>query len=152
MHDRPVHIGGVNYRRVDVHHGGVVRKDSAIPASPDEANAAIAESIINAAVESNVRAPIACMENVPAAAPAPISRSPEKADSWRHNPCAGHPEITIRPISPISRGPEVSRTRADGLVIYRQRRRSDMHRDAHTNLRRRPNRRTHHYQREQNQS
>src|SRR5271170_7270719 len=102
MDDSPIHVGGVNHCRVDVHHGRVVREDPAIPASADETDSSVPKSIINAAIKSNVRAPIACMENVPDAAPAPISRSPKEPDSRSHDPGARHPEISGRPVRPIS--------------------------------------------------
>src|SRR5271168_872727 len=136
MHDRPIHIRRVNHRRIYVHHGCVVREDSAIPAPADESNSTVPKSIVNAAIETDMRSPIPAVPQVPAAAPAPISRSPKEAHGRRHNPRARHPEIAIRAISPISGSPKVTRTRANRLLVYRQRWRAYVHRDTDANLRR----------------
>src|ERR1700676_4292396 len=112
----PIHIGVVNHRGVYVHHRRVVSKHSAIPASAKEPNSTIAKSIINSAVESDVRPPISCVKKIPAAAPAPIT---------------GRPKIP--------------RTRTDRLFVHWQRGRTNMHGHAHADLRRRPSRHKHHH-------
>jgi hypothetical protein len=60
------HISVIDVVKVlpaDVVHGTVVVEIAASPLSPDEAEAGVAESIIDAAVETYVRAPISSMPN-----------------------------------------------------------------------------------------
>jgi len=68
-HVRDVHIG----------HRPVVEEVAAAPFSACEAFAEISEAVINAAIKSNVRAPIAGIPNIEAIVPTPVSRSPKKA-------------------------------------------------------------------------
>src|ERR1700676_55460 len=117
----PIHIGVVNHRGVYVHHRRVVSKHSAIPAPAKEPNSTIAKSIINSAVESDVRPPISCVKKIPAAAPAPITRRPKIADSRRHDPRSRHPVITIVAIRPIAGRPKIPRTRTDRLFVHWER-------------------------------
>ena len=95
----------------------------------------VTETIIDPAVESNVRAPITSMPKVSAAIPAPVTRSPEQARLRCDDPSARNPEIAIRSISPIAGSPNVSVTRAGWLCINRQHRRRNVH--GHENARKR---------------
>ena len=61
---------------VYVRDRGVVVEGSADPGAPDEADADIAEAVINAAIVSNMRTPIAGMPHVNAAAPTPVTGRP----------------------------------------------------------------------------
>src|SRR5271170_1678620 len=132
--DGLVHIRVVNHRSVDVHHRRVVREHSAIPASANEPNPSITKSIVNSAVETNVRSPISGMKKISAAAPAPISGRPEQSDGWRHNPRSRHPKISIGAIRPISWRPKVTRTRTDRLSVHRQRWRAYVHGNSDADL------------------
>src|SRR5208282_3312459 len=139
IHDNgaAVHVPDIGH--VHVHHGAVVEEGPASPLSAEEAHAAVSEPVINAAVEADVRSPIAGMPAIEAARKAPVTGGPEHAHR-RDYPRAGNPVIAAVFIpSPITRSPEISRARTDGLRIYRQRGRSDPHRDANPNpdLRRR---------------
>ncbi len=64
---------------IDVHHVAVIEKVSALPATAEEAHAEVAETVIDSAIESDLRTPIAVIENVSAVVPPPIGRSPEKS-------------------------------------------------------------------------
>src|SRR6185312_11159909 len=58
------HLGVIdvmNHGDVHARYGRVVKEVSMIPAAAHEANAAIAESIVNSTVEANVRPPVACV-------------------------------------------------------------------------------------------
>ena len=133
--DRPIHVGVVNHLGVNVHYGRVVREHSVIPASADEADSAIAKSIINSAVESDVRSPISRMPEIAAGAPAPVTGRPEQSNLGRLDPSTRHPVITIRAIRPISRRPEISRRWANRLIVHGQCWRPDMDRNPHADLR-----------------
>jgi hypothetical protein len=76
---RPViDIGDVG----DIHvgYGAVVEEFATAPFTTLKAFAEVSEAVINAAVESDVRTPIARIPKVDAVVPAPVSRSPEKAN------------------------------------------------------------------------
>src|SRR5271165_2173418 len=68
---------------VDVHvvHAAVVEKVAAVPVATLVAESAVAEAIINSAIEADVRAPVTSVPEISSAAPAPISGSPEKSDA-----------------------------------------------------------------------
>jgi len=87
-----VDVGDVD--RIDMHDGGVVEESAAAPFAADEADAAIAKAVINAAIESNVRSPVAGVPHVEAVVPAPVTRGPEHAHG-RDYPGSGHPVVTI---------------------------------------------------------
>jgi hypothetical protein len=59
-------------------YGSVVEKGSAIPISSLIANTNIAKTVVDAAIESNIRPPVALMKNISVIAPAPITRGPEE--------------------------------------------------------------------------
>src|SRR5580704_3146284 len=91
----PVRGVVVDYRRVvnimnvgDIHvvDGAIVEKVPAVPSSTFIAVAEVAESVIDSAIESDLRAPIAFMENECFAAPAPPARSPKETNFGRQHP------------------------------------------------------------------
>src|SRR6266851_3108585 len=59
-------------------YGSVVEKGSVVPISAVIADTTVAEAVINAAIESDMRTPVALMKNEDAIAPAPITRGPEE--------------------------------------------------------------------------
>jgi hypothetical protein len=76
---RPViDIGDVG----DIHigHRAVVEESAAAPFTAGETFAEVSETVINAAIESDVRTPIAGIPKIDAAVPTPVSRSPQKAN------------------------------------------------------------------------
>src|ERR1700678_2699066 len=126
-----VHDNGaaVNVSHVDVHvhHRAVVKESATPPLAAGETYAAISEAIVNAAVESDMRSPIARMPAIKPAGKSPVARSPKHADR-RNHPCAGNPVIAAVIIpSPIPRGPEIARAGSDRLRVHRQRRRTETH-------------------------
>lgn len=76
-------IGIVNNRGVHLGNRGVIRIVTALPCATEETNSAIAEAIINPAVESNMRSPVTSVEAVKTAGKAPIGRCPQDANSRR---------------------------------------------------------------------
>ena len=125
-----IHVGVVNDRRIHMHHGSVIGKVTALPAPAPEARAAIAEAVVNAAIEADVRPPVAFMEDECAAAPAPIARSPQQANLRRPHPHSRHPVVSrLRRIRPVARVPEIPIARRNRLHIDRQRRRRKAYRD-----------------------
>jgi hypothetical protein len=114
------YIGDVN-----VGHATVVKEPVALPIAAEEPRTGIAEAIINAAVETNVRAPITAIPNVETVIPAPVARSPKHSDGSKH-PSARNPVVAIVVIPcPVARRPDVALSGTKRLDIDRQRRRSD---------------------------
>src|SRR5262245_32621047 len=104
--------------------------DVSAPLAAGKAHAAVTEPVINAPVKPDVTTPVARVPEVNAAGKAPVSRGPEQAHRGRHDPGSRNPVVSFLLVRPISRRPEVSRPRAHGLLVHRQRGRSDTHRNA----------------------
>src|SRR5579859_35880 len=133
--DRIVDVGVVNHGGVHIGDGGVVVEGAATPFASNKSYAAITEAIINSAVEAHMRSPISSVPEVRASTPAPISGGPEEARRRGDHPRARHPVVSIRPIGPVARRPNVARCRAYRLNIDRQSWRTDVHGDPDGDLR-----------------
>ena len=107
---------------VDVVHGGVVVEPSAIPVATRVSNAEVAEAVVDTAVEADVPSPIAGVPQVHRAAPAPVTRRPQRAEERREHPGSGHPVIAIGTVRPVARYPDVFGARTDGLRVHGKRR------------------------------
>lgn len=124
--DRPViDIGNVG----DVHigHAAVVIEVASAPLATVEADSGVAETVVNAAIETDVRAPVAAMENVEAIVPAPPRRGPEHRDRSDH-PCARNPVVAIVIVpGPIAWRPKIAGSGTNRLRINRKSRRAEPH-------------------------
>ena len=110
----------------------VVIKMIVFPAAAFVAATTIAESVIDPAIISNVRAPIAFVEEEGILTPTPVSGGPKVADFGSFDPSAGHPVIVATIPSPITGRPDVAIPGAVGLLINGERRRTK--RDGNTDL------------------
>ena len=138
-HRLVINVGDVN--AAEIVHGSVVRKHAAAPEAAFIAGARVAEAIVDAAIEADLRAPVAIVENVTAADEAPVTGRPQQAGGRRLYPSARHPVIAVGGVvGPISRHPEVARRRQGRLLVHGQRRRRDRDRNADANLGRRDRR------------
>jgi len=114
----------------------VVKEPVTLPISTVETRAGVPETIINAAVEADVRSPITAIPVVEAVIPAPVARGPEHSDGSKH-PCARNPIVAIVVIpSPVARRPDVALSWTEGLNINGQRWRSNANRNTDADLRR----------------
>src|SRR6266851_6564284 len=129
VHDNGLVVDVVNVRDVDVVHGTVVGEGSVAPVAALIPDAAVAEAVVHAAVEADMRTPIACVEDVSAAAPSPVPGGPEIAHHRRPYPNARNPVVAVRPIRPVARCPEIAISRAERLRIDRQYGRCGVHGD-----------------------
>ncbi len=101
--DHPfVHVRIVDHRAVDSHHGRVVVEDAAGPKTADESRAEIAEPVVDSAVESDARTPIARIPKVRAVDVPPITGRPVIADDRRSRPIRRYPIVARRFPSPSS--------------------------------------------------
>src|SRR5580658_7520535 len=115
-HRGVVDVGDVGGRYVG--HGTVVVELSAPPLAAAESHAAVAEAVVDAAVEADMRTPIAPVPGVDAARPAPIAGCPQQADRRQH-PGFGHPVVAPVP-RPVAGRPDVAWSRERWLHIHRQ--------------------------------
>src|ERR1700760_1300422 len=93
----PIH-GDVVYNSLVVNVGdmhatqvgdrAVVEERAATPVTPYKPNPAVPESIVHAAVESDVRTPVTAVPEIDAIGPTPISRGPQQSGRRRGHPGA----------------------------------------------------------------
>src|ERR1700733_2128462 len=135
VHDRfVVDIGEVH--GTDVDGRAVIEKMSALPITALVASAAIAETIVHAAVESDLGSPVSGVPNEYGAVGCPISRRPQIAGLRCFNPRTGHPVIILDVITPgpVARRPDITVSGKRRLIIDGQFGRSDA--DGYVDLRR----------------
>ena len=126
----PVHSGTVDHCCVvnvmddgDVHvvYRTVVEKMSVIPTSALVAISVVTVAVTDATIETYLLAPIAVIENVSVAAPAPVRRSPEQPHFWSHDPGARNPVVVVVVVGvcPVPRRPEITIARTERLLVNR---------------------------------
>src|ERR1700683_2099465 len=113
-----VHV--VNVVHVDVVHRAVVEEMTAVPVATSVTEPAITEAVVNAAVKTDMWSPETGVPEISSAAPAPITGSPQKSDTWRKDPSARHPVVTVNAVSPVAGRKDVAVTGADWFRVNRQ--------------------------------
>src|SRR5580658_5402038 len=82
---------------------------------------AVTVAVVDAAVESNLRAPVTRIPHVGAIVPTPVAGRPELANGSFH-PRPGHPVIAVIVVPrPVAGGPQISGAGAERLLIDGQR-------------------------------
>jgi hypothetical protein len=120
----PVVIYIANHRHIHTTHSGVVVEAPAAPVAAFIPIAVVAEPIIHATVEPDVRAPITVIPAIVIAGITPVARGPQRTDIRRHHPRAGNPVVpAVGRIGPVARRPQVVVARSFGLVVLGNRRR-----------------------------
>src|ERR1039458_5552591 len=117
VHPRVVNV--VDDALVHMIHGRVVEKMPVLPAPAFITMAEVTEAIVDPAIETYGRAPVAIIENESATAPTPIARSPEKPGFRSQYPCARHPIIFSVPC-PIPWRPDITVAGANRLIVNGQ--------------------------------
>lgn len=110
----------VHVRDVHVRYAAVIAKVSVVPTTAFVAMADISEPVVDPSIEADVRAPVARVPGVEAAAPSPIARGPEKANLGCHHPCTRNPVIAFVPVRPITGCPDVTIAGTKRLRVHRQ--------------------------------
>src|SRR4029077_6189127 len=87
-----VHVRHIGH--VHVSDRAVVEEGATSPLSAVEANAAVSEAVVDAAVEAHMRAPITRVPAIEAARERPVARSPQHPHR-RNHPCARDPVIAV---------------------------------------------------------
>lgn len=118
-------IGVVNVGDVHVVHRTVVGELSVVPAPALVTLTGVAVAIVDSAIETYVRTPVALIESISAVAPTPITWGPEEADLRGHDPRAWHPVVIALAVSPVPRCPDIALGGEGWLLVDGQRWRSD---------------------------
>jgi hypothetical protein len=117
--DRAV-INVGNPRGVDAVHSAVVVEVVALPVTAVIAATGIAEAVVDAAVETDVRTPEAAMKDVAATEESPVAGGPESPVERRSAPGAGNPVVACRSVSPVAGSPEIVGRWRFWLFVFRQ--------------------------------
>jgi len=104
-------------------YGAIVIETPVIPITTIVTKAGIPEAVIDAAVVTDVGAPVTRVEEIDAIVKAPPRWSPERTDVRRQNPCSGNPVVAATRVGPITRRPNVIIARSGRLAVLRERRR-----------------------------
>jgi hypothetical protein len=104
------------------------------PASAFVTIAEVSEAVVDAAVESDLRPPVAVIENISVAGPGPVPGGPVVSDSGRAHPGAGHPVVVaeVVVVGPVARCPDKAFAGAKRLFVYRKWRRSERDGEDHS--------------------
>jgi hypothetical protein len=113
VHDGCVHVG----------HGLVVHNAVVVPIRAVVTAARVSETVVDAAVEAYVLAPITGVPYVDSGIKAPPWRRPQRAHPWGKHPHTRHPVISGVCIVPVSWCPHIVFTGAGRLRIIGNRRR-----------------------------
>ena len=120
------HVNVVNVLAVYVVDRAVVIPPIVVPATTFVAAAEVAIPIIDSAVITYLRRPVARVEGVSVIAPSPIRRSPEESGLGRQYPCSGHPVVIAERVvpGPLAGRPDITLVWQNRLLVHRQSRRS----------------------------
>ena len=131
-----IHVDVRNYGRVHGYCCCVVREGAAAPFAAGKTAAAVAESVVHAAIEADLRPPIAFMECViTSVSPAPVPRCPEIARLRCSDPGARDPIVVANAIpGPIAGCPHEIGLGARWLHVHRKCRRLDVDANADREL------------------
>src|SRR5690242_7719722 len=112
-------------RIADVVDLTVIEEPSVLPIAALVARAGVAVAVVDAAVEADMRPPIAGVPEIGAVAPTPPRRRPIEPDRGRKHPGARHPVVVILAVGPVAGCPDVAVAGDRRLLIDGQRRRRD---------------------------
>jgi hypothetical protein len=114
-----IDVGDAGY--VDAIDGAVVVEVIPVPVTAVVARACVAEAVVNASVEADVRTPEAWIEAVAVAKEAPVGRGPERSGVGGEDPGSGNPVVADWGVIPVARGPDVVGPGGFGLLVGRKR-------------------------------
>jgi hypothetical protein len=127
-HGPVVNVGDVSLAQVG--NRPVVIERATAPIAALEADTTVPVTVVDATIETYVRAPVAGMPKVCTISPTPVTRSPQKSRRGCQYPGAGHPVIVALVIGPVTRRPDVPNRGAGRLHIHGQRGRREVDGDA----------------------
>jgi hypothetical protein len=121
---RPViddHRAVVNMSDVDdvnAVDGAVVVEVVAVPIAAIVAISGVAEAVVYAAIEADMKTPVAAIEAPAVVVPAPVSGCPKRSVVGRGAPCAGNPVVACRSPIPVTWSPDVVGRGGFWLLIF----------------------------------
>src|SRR5207249_7039954 len=136
IHHRAIDVRVVNDVGIHMCHSGVVTERVSFPAAAPITVSEVAVTVVNAAIKTDSRSPVALIKEIRAVVPAPPRRCPKQTNRRRGHPDAGDP-IVIRIVGPVTGSPNVAFDGNGGLLYYGKRRWSDIDREAYLRERRR---------------
>ena len=107
----------------NVGDGAVVVEVMPVPVAAEVADADIAEAVVDASVEADVRTPITVMEGVAASVVAPVGRRPKSTVVGWGAPYAGNPVVAVCTPGPVTGRPKVVWIGCGWLIVFRKWRR-----------------------------
>src|SRR5579883_1967198 len=127
VHDHRLTIDVGDPDIADVVDGAVVEEGAMVPMAAVIAVAGVAVAIVDAAIEADFAPPIAGMESIAAAGPAPVGGRPQQLRLRRQDPGARHPVVIVLGgiPGPIAGDPDIALSRNGRLLVVRQWRRRD---------------------------
>jgi hypothetical protein len=134
--DRLVHVRVADDVSIHAHHRGVVCESTASPFPANEADAHVAEPVVDSAVIPDTITPVAIVEPIMPAIPSPPRRSPKRSLVRRRHPFAGHPVVAVIAVGPVTRNPHPTLLRTHRLLVDRQNRWSNANGNGYTRKRR----------------
>lgn len=102
-----VYIRIMYYRAVYIYYRCIVTKRISFPSATTETGSAISITIINTAIKTYMRPPIAGMKTIDTSIITPPCRRPQKSGLWRKHPCSRHPKIFSICKGPVTRTPQI---------------------------------------------
>ena len=121
---------------IEVDDGAVVEEVVPAPLATIEADAAVAEAVVDATVVADLGTPVALVPAVVTAFIAPVAGGPEIAGLRSEDPGAGNPEVAGVAVGPVAGRPDVAVAGDGGLDVDGQRRwgNADVEADADADL------------------
>src|SRR5580698_9440683 len=130
IHNDGLFVDVGNVHATEIIDGAIVGKHAVIPMAAFVSGAAVAEAVIDAAIEADMLPPITGAPDIDAVAPAPIAGRPQQPDFRRLDPGSGNPKVAARTAGPVAWCPDVTGRRYRRLVVNRQLRRRNIITDA----------------------
>jgi hypothetical protein len=121
IHNNRVVIDVVHHGDIHIIHRAVVVEVAGVPVTALVPGTRVSVTVVHAAIEANVRPPVAAEESIVVVNIAPVAGRPERTLIRSLNPDARHPVVSIRGVVPVPGRPQVPITGILRLVVFRQR-------------------------------
>ena len=113
-------VNVMHHGNVHIVNGAVVIEVPAAPVAALVADADIAEAVIHAAIEADMRTPVATVKAITVIVVAPVAGRPERALVGSLHPSAGNPIIAALTPAPVAGRPQIAVAGRRRLVVVGQ--------------------------------
>jgi hypothetical protein len=110
----------MNHCNIYISCCAVIEDSAMIPIGAIITTARISETVVDAAIKTDVGCPVAGVPDIDAILITPPWRRPKRADPWRHHPRPRNPVVSTRP-RPVTRRPDVIVAWAGRLAVLGKR-------------------------------